>query len=62
MGTWGQNTVWPGTFWGSERFKKILKASDKILKGVEHSKLRFCDKDGKERLLEGFLTEYQEPF
>ena len=48
MGTWGQNTVWPGTFWGSERFKKILKASDKILKGVEHSKLRFCDKDGKE--------------
>ena len=28
MGTWGQRTVWPGTFWGSERFKKVLDGSE----------------------------------
>ena len=53
MGTWGQNTVWPGTFWGSERFKKVLDGSEgsegfwKDPKGCRTLKIRFWDKDGK---------------
>ena len=53
MGTWGQKTVWPGTFWGSERFKKVLDSSEgsggfwKVPEGCGTLKIRFSDKDGK---------------
>ena len=68
MGTWGQYTVWPGTFWGSERFKKVLDGSEgsegfwKDPEGCGTLKIRFWDKDGTKRVLEDSSTEYQEPF
>ena len=53
MGTRGQYTVWPGTFWGSERFKKVLDSSEgfggfwKVPEGCGTLKIRFWDQDGK---------------